>query len=62
MDMIDAIVKQLIELKYLDETLLGKRNPQYLENLSEEKIEEYAQKLAKERDYPQSLANRNIAI
>jgi hypothetical protein len=62
MDMIDAIVKQLIELKYLDETLLGKRNPQYLENLSEERIEEYAQKLAKERAYPQSLANRNIAI
>ena len=62
MEMIDAIVKELIKLEYLDETLQGKRDFNYLENLTEEKIKEYAQKLAKQRNYPQYLANRNISI
>jgi len=62
MEMIDAIVKELIKLEYLDETLQGKRDFNYLENLTEEKIKEYAQKLAKQRNYPQCLANRNISI
>ena len=62
MEMIDAIVKELIKLEYLDDTLQGKRDFNYLENLTEEKIKEYAQKLAKQRNYPQCLANRNISI
>jgi hypothetical protein len=62
MDMMDAIVKQLIELNYVDKALQGERNVKYLENLSEEKIKEYAQKLAKQRDYPQCLADRNTSI
>jgi hypothetical protein len=60
--MMDAIVKQLIELNYVDKALQGERNVKYLENLSEEKIKEYAQKLAKQRDYPQCLADRNTSI
>ena len=62
MDMMDAIVKQLIELNYLDKALQGKRNFNYLENLTEEKIKTFAQKLAKQRGYPQCLANRNRAV
>jgi hypothetical protein len=62
MDMMDAIVKQLIELNYVDKALQCERNVKYLENLSEEKIKEYAQKLAKQRDYPQCLADRNTSI
>jgi len=62
MDMMDAIVKQLIKLEYLDNALQGERDFNYLENLTEEKIKEYAQKLAKQRDYPRCLSNRNISI
>jgi len=62
MDMMDAIVKQLIKLEYLDDALQGERDFNYLENLTEEKIKEYAQKLAKQRDYPRCLSNRNISI
>ncbi len=61
MDMMDAIIKQLIELNYLDDKVQSQRDLSYLETLSEESIKESAQKLALQRAYPKCLANRNIA-
>ena len=62
MDMMDAIVKQLIELNYLDPSVQGKRDLSYLERLDEKRIKEYAQKSALQRAYPKSLANRNVPL
>ncbi|MEA3455117.1 MAG: FAD-dependent oxidoreductase [Campylobacterota bacterium] len=61
MDMIDAIIEQLIELGYVDKSVYGKRDFSYLENLAESDIENYAEALCKERDYPVLLANRNVS-
>lgn len=60
MDMIDAVIEQFINLGYIDKSLHGKRDFDYLSNLTENEIKEYAQKLCKERDYPVLLANRNV--
>lgn len=60
MDMMDAIVKKLIELNYLEKKVQTQRDLRYLETLNEESIKEYAQKLATQRAYPKSLANRNV--
>ena len=61
MDMIDAIIKEFIQLTYLDSSVQGKRAAKYLKSLTEANISDYAQTLCKERDYPLCLANRNVS-
>ena len=61
MDMIDAIIKEFIQLTYLDSSVQGKRDAKYLKSLTEANISDYAQTLCKERDYPLCLANRNVS-
>ncbi len=61
MDMIDTIVKQFIELGYLDASIQGKRALTHLENLSEIELVKYAKVLCKSREYPEDLANRNVS-
>lgn len=58
-DMIRAIKKEFINLNYLDKSIINKFQNQ--EKLLEQEIQSYAEILAKERDYPSSLANRNIS-
>jgi len=62
MDMMDAIVKQLIELNFIDASVQGKRDLSYLENLHEEKITAYAEQSAQLREYPTCLAHRNVVL
>ncbi len=62
MDMVDSIIKKLIELNYLDSSAQNKREFEYLKNLKEENIKAYAEELCVERDYPKCLANRNVSI
>ena len=57
--MADDIVKQLIKLGYLDESLYGTRNFKNSNSLSELEIESYAESLCTSRGYPKSLAHRN---
>jgi len=60
-DMIDAIIKQLIELGYVDASVQGKRDVGYLTSLTEDAITHAAQALCKEREYPTCLAKRNVS-
>lgn len=59
-DMIDTIVKEFIELGYLNKSVQGERNIDYLTTITEAKITNYAEKLCEEREYPHYLANRNV--
>ncbi len=61
MDMIDAIMKQLIELDYIDRSLQGKRDFSHITSLEEDDIKSYAEVLCKEREYPTDLAHRNVS-
>jgi hypothetical protein len=61
LDMIDAIIKQFIELGYIDASAYKKRDYTYQENLTESDIKEHAEELCKQRDYPIDLANRNVS-
>jgi hypothetical protein len=61
MDMIDAIVKQLIELGYVDRSVQGERDLEYLTHLTESDIKDCAEALCRERNYPISLGNRNVS-
>ena len=61
MEMMDAIVKQLIELNFLHASAQGKRDLSYLEKLQEEQVTAYAEHSAKLREYPASLAKRNVS-
>lgn len=60
LSMADAITAQLVKLGMLKKRADNVRRFKALETLSEEKISAYAQQLCKERDYPVSLAHRNI--
>ena len=60
-DMIDTIIEQFIKLGYIDKSVYGKRDFNYLENLAEIDIRDYAEGLCKEREYPVLLANRNVS-
>ena len=60
-DMIDAIVKQLIQLGYLDNSVQGKREIKILRTLDNREITEHGERLCEEREYPRSLAHRNVA-
>ena len=59
-DMIDTIVEQFIELGYVDRSVQGERNFDYLKTLTELDIKNKAEKLCEQREYPRCLANRNI--
>ena len=61
MAMIDAIVNQLIKLDYLDQSIKGKRDLDYLKTLNENTIDEYAKKICIQREYPTDLAKRNMS-
>jgi len=61
MQMVDALVKEFIKLNYLGESVQGGRDMKYLENLTELEVNNYAQQLCKERDYPHDLSMRNIS-
>jgi len=62
LSMIDAIVKQLIELGYIDESTYKTRDLSYLESLNEAEIVKNAKIISKQRGYPESISNRNIAL
>jgi len=61
LDAIDAIVKNLIVLGYLDPSQLGERVFEVLKNLKESEIEALAKKLAQARGYPTAMAGRMIS-
>jgi len=60
LDMIDAIAKELVSLGYITSTVLGKRDFTDTSDPKEETLKQRAESIAKERDYPVSLANRNV--
>ena len=60
LDMIDAIVKELITLGYLDENLYGKRDLKYLSTLTRSAITQKAESICKERNYPIDLGHRTM--
>lgn len=60
LDMVDAIVNELIELGYVDDTLLHSRDIGYLNYFDEESLSKHAQELALSRNYPVDLANINV--
>lgn len=62
MDMVDTIIGQFIELKYLDQSAKNRRDYVYLTHLKEGRIQQYAQKLCQERHYPIDLASRSVSI
>ena len=61
MDMIDSIVKQFIQLGYLDKSVQGKRDFKQNMNVTEANITGYAEILCKERNYPVLLGHRNVS-
>ena len=60
-DMIDSITKKLVELKYLDASMVGKREYTHLKTLNEYEVDTLAQMLCEEREYPKELATRMVA-
>jgi len=60
-DMIESIIKEFIKLNYLDASALQKKINGYFPEMDEVALTSYAQKLAIQREYPSSLANRNIS-
>lgn len=60
LDMVDAIVIELIKLGYIHPSNSKTRNINYLEHLEEENLKIYAEKLALSRGYPSVLANINV--
>ena len=61
MDMIDAIVNEIIKLKYVSKSIKGKREIEALKRVRDEKITKYGELLCQEREYPSLLAHRNMA-
>ncbi len=59
-DMVEAIIKKFVKLNYLDASAIEKNIRQNLEQISEDELQMYAEKLAKSREYPASLAHRTI--
>ena len=55
----DAITEQLIDLGYLNKSVYGNRDFNISRNISETAISERAKQLARQRNYPPSLAERN---
>lgn len=61
LDMIDAITKQFVELEYLEDNIIGKREFTDALHLDEASLRKKAESVAVKRDYPPALANRNIS-
>lgn len=57
-DMINTIIKELIELGYID---ISQTNKQICRALNEDKLRERAESIAIERSYPADVANRNVS-
>jgi len=60
-DMIDAIKKEFINLGYLDEKKSEKMVFGYFKEFDEQTLQQRAQKIAEEREYPSSLAQRTVS-
>ena len=60
LDMIDAIVKELIALGYVESTAYGKRDLGFLNMMENTEITKRAENICKEREYPILLAHRNV--
>lgn len=60
-DMIDAIIKQFTDLGYVDASIYKKRDYTFQVHSTEKEIKEHAEKLCTQREYPISLANRNVS-
>jgi hypothetical protein len=61
LSMIDAIVNEFIKLGFIDQKLYKSRDLSHLKLLDEEKIVKNAKLIAKQKGYPESISNRNIA-
>ncbi|CAA6811989.1 MAG: FIG00971038: hypothetical protein [uncultured Sulfurovum sp.] len=60
-DMVKAIIKEFIQLNYLNASSLKEYDFKSLKNLSEDQIQKNAASLAISRNYPDSLSYRNIS-
>ena len=60
MDMIDRIMKEFINLGYIDVELQGQRDVKHLARLREFEVNALAEMIAEERQYPAVLAHRNV--
>ena len=60
-DMVKSIIKEFIQLNYLTENILNREITLNSTKISEKEIHLYAEELAEKRDYPSSLANRNLS-
>jgi glycine/D-amino acid oxidase-like deaminating enzyme len=58
--MIDLITKEFVKLNFLNTTQYGKRDFYHIENILSNDITQYAEDLCQQREYPTSLANRNV--
>ena len=61
LDMIDAIVADLVNSGYMDGSFRGSRNRDYLRHINEDTLCVRAQELARSRSYPSDLANINVS-
>jgi len=62
LSMIDTIVKEFKKLGFLDSGLQNTRDLSHLNMLDEQSIVNNAKEIAKQKGYPTSISNRNIAI
>jgi hypothetical protein len=61
LDMIDAIASELVELEYLDASVVGKREFRQTLHLNDAILTKRAKFIATTRAYPAEMANRTIA-
>lgn len=62
LDMIDAIVSELIKLGFINDACYKSRNLDYLTYIDENALGKEAKELALSRGYPRDLANINVSI
>lgn len=60
LDMVDAIVDQLVDLGYIQPSSKKNRDLSYLKQMDETKLKSHAEQLAVSRGYPCDLANINV--
>jgi FAD dependent oxidoreductase len=60
--MLDVITKELIKLKILDENVQGSRDFSTLLELNPKEITKLAQKICKDREYPEAMAEVNCSF
>jgi len=61
LSMADTITQQLIKLGYINADMQGKRDFISMQELDDSKLDEYAQNLCKQRDYPVALSQRILS-